>query len=238
MKPRELLERLAGGSREPEGRVLSFPEQELRTGPPREESLGSATVKLYQKPQDAKDVRRVMMAWPKGFVDLQPTKGLTVGAYEHRGWKPFWEPVRLGIISPEEDDILGDVLIHGERTHSLRWIENFAGCIELLGLSNWGMPYDDPGEGVVLPLHGEASHIPLSVLTVTLSWFSAGGKGSLEFALPESPDESLIPVPWDGMGPEIGVSPLDHDGNFDPQIAHPPLAPGEKLALYFRVAPG
>jgi hypothetical protein len=374
-------------------KVLHFDTGELRTGSPREEILGSVTVKLYRKEADAEDVRRVLVRWSGGSVDLQPTKGLTVGAYEHNGWKPFWEPVRPGILSPEKDDLLGDVLVHGERVRALRWLENFAGCIELLGLSNWGMPYEDPAEDAVLPLHGEASHIPVSGLTIavaeryvivtgsfevnlgwwadpdkrkpwyqrgrrawkvtrnllidtqsgelqgvdeienvgeepmvpdwgyhfqfkatpgaelripsesvesrfsevveenfrvwrpaekpaervergyihkglttekgplggdvvrgeaiypdgdrtlftmpaaayTLSWFSAGGKGSLEFALPESPNESLIPVPWDGMGPEIGASPLDHDGKADPEITHPPLKPRESAHLYFSI---
>jgi hypothetical protein len=85
---------------------------------------------------------------------------------------------------------------------------------------------------------GEGTLFTLPAAAYTLSWFSAGGKGSLEFALPDSPEESLMPVAWDGMGPEIGVSPLDHDGNLDPDIAHPPVSPGEKLSLYFRVARG
>ncbi len=396
MTQNELLEKLTSQTGAETWKTLTLGEEELRTGRTRQEKLGPVTVELYRKAEDAEDIRRVAVFWAGGSIDLLPTKGLSVGAYEHQGWKPFWEPVRVGIISPEKDDLLGDVLVHGETTRSLRWLENFAGCIELLGLSNWGMPYDDPSEGVVLPLHGEASHIPLAELTIsvwgdhvavtgsfavnlgwwrdqergepwyrrgnrawkvtrhllidtqsgelqgvdeienvgvepmapdwgyhfqfraapgaelripservksrfsdtveeeyriwrpaenpkareergyihkglalekgplggevvrgeaiypdgqrtfftipaaafTLSWFSAGGKGSLEFALPESPEESLIPVPWDGMGPEIGVSPLDHDGNIDPAVAHPPLAPGEQVTLYFRLARG
>ncbi|MFW5975981.1 MAG: DUF4432 family protein [Alkalispirochaetaceae bacterium] len=392
----KLLDKLTTKSGAEEGLTISLEEAELRTGTVRKESLGPITVELYRKKEDAADVRRVAVAWPGGSIDLLPTKGLTVGSYEHNGWKPFWEPVRPGIVSPERDDLLGDVLVHGERTKSLRWLENFAGCIELLGLTNWGMPYHDPSQDVVLPLHGEASHIPAAGLTIllrepfvavsgsfavnngwwreldrskpwyqrgekawkvtrnilidtqsgelqgideienvgeeamvpdwgyhfqfraapgaelripsrsvesrfsdsveedfrvwrpaedpkervergyihkglvlepgplggdvvrgeavypdgektlftipaaayTLSWFSAGGKGSLEFALPESPEESLIPVPWDGMGPEIGVSALDHDGNVDPTVPHPPLAPGERVTLYFSIARG
>lgn len=396
MKPSEILKSLTGETHPLAEKRLGFSAGELRTASPREELLGPVTARLYRKEEDAADIRRVLLRWPGGSVDLQPTKGLSVGAYEHNGWKPFWEPVRPGIISPEQDDLLGDVLVHGELTKSLRWIENFAGTVELLGLSNWGMPYRDPAEGAVLPLHGEASHIPVSGLTIstsdrhivvtgsfelnlgwwtdpdtgkpwyqrgvkawkvtrhllidtqngelqgvdevenigreamvpdwgyhfqfraapgaelripsrsvesrfsdsvdedfriwrpaedptsrvergyvhkgltlergplggdvvrgqalypdgtktlftmpaaayTLSWFSAGGKESLEFALPESPEESLIPVPWDGMGPEIGVSALDHDGNIDPEVSHPPLPPGEQVSLYFRIAAG
>ena len=365
----------------------------LRSDPQRVPVSDALEAHLYRSDHDAADILRLRLEWDRGYCELLPSKGLTVGIFADRGWVPFWEPVRLGVLSPENDDLLGTVLVHGEPIASLRWIQNFSGCIELLGTSNWGMPVKDDTGKFDLPLHGEASHIPCGDIQVrayddaiivssaftindrwwddkrtdipryergvevwrlsraaiieparrslhlvdeitnisdgsqspdwgyhyqfhaepgarliipsatvesrfageveegfrewkssadasvreergyihkgltveegpigtrivrgtaeypngpntrfampaasyTLSWFSAGGLNSLEFALPENPEESLISVPWNGMGPEIGASPLDHDGNGDPTIKHPPLDPGETLTLYSHV---
>jgi hypothetical protein len=373
-----------------------FSAGDLRSGTPRRTQLGAEAVESYRGQRDASDVRRLRLSWEQGSLELLPSKGLSVGAYRHGDWYPFWEPVVTGLISPDAEDLTGAMLVNGEEVAAMRWVENFAGCIELLGLSNWGMPRADPYTGELLPLHGEASHVPVEEVEIasgsghivacgsfdvhhgwwrasewedhrdtrpwyqrgdpqwrvrrlvvvdtarpqlqivdeitnvgiepakpdwgyhvqlraadgarllipsrrvedrfagevpegferwrptpapdspreehgyihkgletmrdpfggsavrgaalypdaaptcftmpaaayTLSWFSAGGKNTLGFARPETPEESHIPVPWDGMGPEIGASALDHDGNVDPEISHPPLAPGAALRLY------
>jgi len=380
----------------------SFGPDAFRREPPATETLGPFEVTRYRKTADAEDVRRLALSWGGGSIDLLPTKGLSIGAYVHGSWKPFWEPEVPGLISPDREDLLGPMLIHGASMESMRWLENFAGCVELLGFSNWGMPDREPGGSTILPLHGEASHIPVSRLEVTaggtavattavihgrvpiphawwtdadtsrpwyergqaqwrldrwivlslkaprlvivdevtnvgrasrhldwgyhfqfraqdgarlmipsrsvegrfgsqlpeqferwepspdaatpsqryergyihkgldvetspigtpvvrglaeypsetstcfimpaaaftLSWFSCGGAGSLEFAIPERPQESAIPIPWDGMGPEIGASSLDHDGNVDPAISHAPVEPGQTVRLYSELSP-
>ena len=367
-----------------------FSGTELRTGDPARRKLGGIVAETYRGAGDAADVRRLRISWEEGELELLPTKGLTVGELRHGEWVPFWKPVVSGIISPDEEDLLGAMLINGERVASMRWLENFAGCIELLGLCNWGMAHRPPDSDATLPLHGEASHVPVEEVAIaaderyavveapfevrhawwndpdrsrpwyrrgvrrwrvvrtiiidtnggimhlvdeitnvgsepavpdwgyhyqfraadgarllipgervegrfggkvpehfeawqpspdpgvryergyihkgvpiessllgteavrgaaiypdgpatlftmpasayTLSWFSCGGQGSLEFAFPERPEESAIPVPWDGMGPEIGASALDHDGNVDPHITHRPIGPGETETLY------
>ncbi|MFP4484183.1 MAG: DUF4432 family protein [Spirochaetaceae bacterium] len=367
-----------------------FTETDLRTGEFTRREVGPVVAETFRGSGDAADVRRLRLSWEAGELELLPTKGLTVGPLRHGEWRPFWEPVVPGLISPEDEDLLGAMLIHGERVESMRWLENFAGCVELLGLSNWGMAYRPPKGAVTLPLHGEASHVPVSEVqvaavegcvvarapfevrhawwddpdtsvswyrrgvrrwgvvrtiimdtevqalhlvdeitnlggeaaqpdwgyhyqlravegarllipsesvedrfggevperfeaweatpdpavryergyihkgvtvetspigtaavrgaaiypdgtstlvtmpasTYTLSWFSCGGKGSMEFAFPERPRESAVAVAWDGMGPEIGASPLDHDGNADPRIRHEPVPPGGAQTLY------
>jgi hypothetical protein len=401
----------------------SFGAEAFRGEPPGVDTVGPLEVSRYRTESDAEDVRRLRLSWDGGSIDLLPTKGLSIGAYVHGSWKPFWEPVVPGLISPDREDLLGPMLVNGARMESMRWLENFAGCVELLGFSNWGMPRKEDEGGVTLPLHGEASHIPVSSLeitvcavggaagagsvesaslpiavihgrvpvpeawwrepdtsrpwyergrsqwrldrrlvlslesprlvmvdevknvgdasrhldwgyhyqfraengarllipsesvegrfepevpggferwtpspdaadsaadsgapgatskryergyihkgldietspigtpvvrglasypsasstcfvmpaaTYTLSWFSCGGAGSLEFAFPERPNESALPVSWDGMGPEIGSSALDDDGNVDPGISHPPVAPGESIRLYSELSP-
>jgi hypothetical protein len=84
---------------------------------------------------------------------------------------------------------------------------------------------------------GSSTCFIMPAAAYTLSWFSCGGAGSLEFAFPERPNESAVPISWDGMGPEIGSSPLDDDGNVDPAISHPPVAPGETVRLYSELFP-
>ena len=397
MKHEDIATFLATGDHAGAVGTVRFDAEELRHGKERETVMetvtGAPRISLYRGEADAPDVRRVKVSWDGGEIDLLPTKGLSIGSYKHGEWEPFWEPVRPGLISPDAENLLGPVLVHGEPVQSLRWLENFAGCVELLGLSNWGMPLPEKERNIVLPLHGEASHIPITVMRVsvgqrevliqgsfnlnpkwwkepesdtpwyqrgdaawrvertillrldtpamefvdsltnltdqpatpdwgyhlqfraepgaeliipsremssrfggevedafrtwkraekpgervergyihkgleteesplgtpvvagsarypsgpntrfliplaayTLSWFSSGGKGSLEFSLPESPKESLIPVPWNGMGPEIGASALDHDGNVDPAVVHAPVEPGRACRLYFRI---
>jgi len=393
VKDEQMAAALAAGKVSVPVGEVRFDAEQLRRGEERKELVGDTEISLYRKEEDAPDVRRVQVSWKDGALHLLPTKGLSIGRYQHGPWNPFWKPVRPGLISPDAENLLGTVLVKGEPVQSLRWLENFAGCVELLGLSNWGMPLPREQDKVALPLHGEASHIPVTSMKIsvgqhavfvqgtftvntdwwkegqsatpwyqrgnptwrvdrsillrlhtpsmefvdtltnlarqprvpdwgyhlqlraepgaelripstnvskrfsgnverdfktwkpaqnpaerfergyihkglkveksplrtpvvqgtatypsgrntrfvmpaaayTLSWFSCGGRDSLEFALPESPKESLLPVAWDGMGPEIGVSSLDHDGDVDPAVSHEPVEPGEAVRLYFRI---
>jgi hypothetical protein len=371
--------------------IVTFQMPELRYGDPRRELLGPCTICLIQEVHDDYDVRRLRVSWSGGSLELLPTKGLSIGRYFHDNWDPFWDPVVLSVISPDREQLTAPLLVEGRITEGMRWLENFSGCIELLGLSNWGMPEKDTVSGRTKPLHGEAARIPvdsvgfslfedllrieasfnlnsrwwmepegiipwyrrgyldwnikrtiflhtrvpgLEILdrirnistatavpdwgyhfqlrarsgaqleipsrrvvcregdepedprwnqwtaakdetqreergyihlgleaetgplgtdvvrgfarypggpdtrftipaaSCTLSWFSCGGGKSLEFARPEASDQSMMPLPWDGMGPEIGSSPLDPEGIVDQAINHQVLAPGEDLYLY------
>lgn len=56
------------------------------------------------------------------------------------------------------------------------------------------------------------------------------GKDSSEFT--NSNGESLLRKNWDGMGIEIGSSPLDHNGNLDKSVDYKQeLKPGEKKKI-------
>lgn len=62
------------------------------------------------------------------------------------------------------------------------------------------------------------------------TWFCNGGKGSSEFT--DSKGESLLHKNWDGMGIEIGSSPLDHNGNVDKSVEYlHEIEPGEKKTI-------
>ncbi len=143
-----------------------IPGDTLRKSAPQRFELGGFTISIDRNTRDADDVRRITIRRDDGTsLDLLPSKGLSVGRWTHAAGDVFWRiPVR-GLISPDLFDPLGAMLVNGERVESLRWIENFAGAVELLGLSNWGMPTPDKN-GVVLPLHGEASQIPVDECTI------------------------------------------------------------------------
>jgi hypothetical protein len=62
------------------------------------------------------------------------------------------------------------------------------------------------------------------------TWFCCGGKDSTEFTFRNG--ESLLKRNWDGMGIEIGSSPLDHDGNIDTKVkCKSILNPGDRINI-------
>jgi hypothetical protein len=62
------------------------------------------------------------------------------------------------------------------------------------------------------------------------TWFCNGGKGSREFT--DSNGKSLLRKNWDGIGIEIGSSPLDHNGNIDKMVTYKSvLQPGEAMKI-------
>lgn len=66
------------------------------------------------------------------------------------------------------------------------------------------------------------------------TWFCNGGQGSKEFTFNNG--KSLLQKNWDGMGIEIGSSPLDHNDNIDESVGYKKeLFPGEKKTIEIRV---
>jgi hypothetical protein len=73
-----------------------------------------------------------------------------------------------------------------------------------------------------------------------LSWFSCGGKGDNTICLPSgdgTTSRSLFQEPWDGVGPEIGASALDHNGKTDLTVPAPVLRPGASFKIRMIVEP-
>ena len=58
-----------------------------------------------------------------------------------------------------------------------------------------------------------------------LTWVSAGGAYGSEFLTGDSPGTPMLTRNWDGIGPELGASSLDHDGNLNPQFPEASLKP-------------
>ncbi len=87
-------------------------------------------------------------------------------------------------------------------------------------------------ESTSLLLYPDKTGIAVSVPPVPYfqTWFCCGGKDSKEFTFRNG--ESLLKKNWDGMGIEIGSSPLDHDGNIDKSVKYEPvLNPGERKEI-------
>lgn len=81
---------------------------------------------------------------------------------------------------------------------------------------------------------GTGIRVAAPIAPFFLSWFSCGGKGDRTICLPAEDGGSprtLFQEPWDGVGPEIGASALDHDGRTDPNVQAVTLYPGETLEL-------
>jgi len=68
-----------------------------------------------------------------------------------------------------------------------------------------------------------------------MSWFSCGGADDDEFLWPDG--SKWLHRNWDGVGPEIGASSLDHDGDTDPGVIVEELKPGETTVLNILIEP-
>ncbi|RPI78805.1 MAG: DUF4432 family protein [Chloroflexi bacterium] len=87
---------------------------------------------------------------------------------------------------------------------------------------------------------GTGIRVAAPIAPFFLSWFSCGGKGDRTICLPAEdgdPPRTLFQEPWDGVGPEIGASALDHDGRTDPNVQAVTLYPGETLNLPITIEP-
>lgn len=104
----------------------------------------------------------------------------------------------------------------------------------------WRKPGAQDGESVVPSLlrypDGRGVEVILPPAAYTMSWFSAGGAGSDEFMIPASAASGgrslrILNKDWNGAGPEIGASDLDHAGDIDPAVPRHSLAPGESMSI-------
>jgi hypothetical protein len=102
----------------------------------------------------------------------------------------------------------------------------------------WKTGLLDGGPGVPTLLRyadGRGIEVILPPVPYLLSWFSAGGAGSDEFMIPPSAADQgprrILERDWNGVGPEIGASALDHDGDIDPAVPVQSLSPGESMSI-------
>jgi len=127
-----------------------------------------------------------------------------------------WTPVE-----PERERVERGV-VHRQLTRKPRILDGEPGVLTLLSHP------DGSGVEVILP---PAAYV--------MSWFSAGGAGSDEFMIPPSSASGGRPLrilnkDWNGAGPEIGASDLDHGSYIDPEVPGESLAPGESMSIRMR----
>ena len=82
---------------------------------------------------------------------------------------------------------------------------------------------------------GSGTRCLLPQAPYVMSWFSCGGAGDDEFLWPDG--SRWLHRNWDGVGPEIGASALDHDGDVDPAVVVRILEPGESTVLILEIEP-
>jgi hypothetical protein len=95
-------------------------------------------------------------------------------------------------------------------------------------------------ETLVRHRSGEGVRVVVPQTPYFLSWYSSGGKGNREFMLPDDQGKGPMKVfekSWNGIGPEFGISALDHDGDVDPGIGRTSLQPGESFSVDFFFQP-
>lgn len=95
-------------------------------------------------------------------------------------------------------------------------------------------------ETLIRHKNGEGLRVVVPRTPYFLSWFSSGGRGSREFLLPGDAGKGPMKVfenNWNGIGPEFGISALDHDDNVDPEVGVTSLKPGESVDMDFFFQP-
>lgn len=125
-------------------------------------SLADARVILLHREGEPSGVNRLHVTSGNMFVELLPSRGLSLGSASVGSREVFWDPP-AGLADPEtQEPSRNSVWINGDPAPGYGYIESFTGGIELLGLDNWGMPRQDLQDGSLLPLHGTVHAIPLN----------------------------------------------------------------------------
>ena len=122
-------------------------------------SSGNYVVDLIHLPEDPDNANRIRAKAGKTVLEILPSKGFSLAQAWINGKEIFWE-TPIGLPDTETLDLYSnEVWINGEPAPGFTFLKTFCGGLELYGLKNWGMPIVK--EGVMLPLHGETSNIPV-----------------------------------------------------------------------------
>jgi hypothetical protein len=139
------------------------------------------TVKLWHKPPDERKANRLTIIDGSNEYEFFPSKGLSVGQVVIRGTSLFWEQPS-DLIHPDTLNLRSEKIhINGIPAPGFMYIATYCAGIELLGLSNWGMPVQDNGTGRLEILHGEASCIPVDEVTVDINMEMILAEASFDF---------------------------------------------------------
>jgi hypothetical protein len=139
-------------------------------------STNNFEFRMYHKEEDPDNTNRLVVKSSDFQVELLPSKGLSVGQVYKNGKPVFWEPP-IGLPNPDSLDLWSDeILRNGKPAEGFTYLKTFMAGIEFYGLRNWGMPQRQGG--VLQPLHGETSNIPIETLQVHIYDERVEAKGS------------------------------------------------------------
>ncbi len=111
-------------------------------------------------------------------IELCPSKGLSVRDTTLSGQQMFWDAPLPNLPDPESIDLTGEMVIGGTPLSGYTWVAYFAAHVEMLGLKNWGLACKPDQETEQSCLHGNASMIPITEITVDISGGGAVVEGS------------------------------------------------------------
>ncbi len=137
-------------------------------------------VKAFHNENDAENVTRISIKHKDMNITVLPSKGLSVLDAFYKETPFFWEPPMTGLPNPDNFNPLEKIYLSGVLTEGYGWLLQFTGGVEMLGLENWGMPKVDDETGIVMPMHGTASLIPIEAIDVIIKKDSAEIIGEFE----------------------------------------------------------
>ncbi len=140
---------------------------------------GGFTVEIYHLEGEPQNANRIMVARENLEIEILPSKGFSLGKITLNGKPVLWE-APIGLPDPDQLDFSSEEIhIFGKPAPGFEYIKTFVGGIELLGMTNWGMPFEDPQTGEFLPLHGEVSNIPLETVEFEINETGLIARGTI-----------------------------------------------------------
>jgi len=122
---------------------------------------------------------RILISRKNLEIEILPSKGFSIGSFLIDNKPVLWD-APIGLPDPANLDFLTDeISVNGKPSPGFTYLRTFVGGIELLGMTNWGMPRIDTLTGRFLPLHGEVSNIPLDSLEIEISKKGLIAKGTI-----------------------------------------------------------
>ena len=145
---------------------LKFDVKNLALNPVNSVKTNGFSISLFHREEDPVTANRIEISNGVTRIELQPSKGLSVGQAWFNNLPVFWE-APIGLPDTETIDLWSDeVMINGQPAPGFTFLKTFCGGIELYGLNNWGMPKTQNDE--LYPLHGETSNIPVDEVELTV----------------------------------------------------------------------
>jgi hypothetical protein len=154
-------------------------------------------VKIVHFDADPPNVKRILISGENIRMEMQPSKGLSVGETFFNDKPVFWE-APIGMPDPETLDLWSDeVAINGKPAPGFTFLKTFTGGIELYGLKNWGMPVENQGKLQVL--HGETSNIPVDEVKIDETGDTLSISGSFMYKTLQGNKA----IPWYSRGNDL-----------------------------------